>query len=274
MQNLFAFGDVDGVQLNAKLQHPLGVTYNAKSHLLYVADTYNHKIKQVDLATSRATTCHFKNADGTPFAFNEPGGLCLSPCDSRLYICDTNNHSIVVVDLNTSIVTPLKLQFNVNADDAKPAKRGEEQQLSLMETLKIQPTGAKIRLEFSLKTEPDIKFTADAPQKWQINVPNEQWQLERSSGAIQKVSCDGDAVNDDSTARAFVLDVTAPSIHNSQTEQKLAVAFKTNLCASAKEICFPKPFTVLVPIVYTLDGMDAIDDHVNILIGEKTISVN
>lgn len=265
---------MDGVQLNAKLQHPLGVTYNAKLHCLYVADTYNHKIKQVDLATSKATTCHFKNADGAPFAFNEPGGLCLSPCNSRLYVCDTNNHSIVVVDLNTSTVTPLKLQFNATADHVKSAKKGDDLQVKLAEPFKIQPTGAKIRLEFNLKTEPDIKFTADAPQKWQLTVPNEQWQLERSSGAIQKVSSDGDAATDDSTARAFVVNVTAPSIHNSQTEQKLAIAFKTSLCASAKEICFPKPFTVLVPIVYTLDGMDAIDDHVNVLIGEKTISVN
>lgn len=272
---MFAFGDVDGVQLNAKLQHPLGVAYNGKTHCLYVADTYNHKIKEVDLATSKATECHFKNnADGTPFAFNEPGGLCLSPCSSRLYVCDTNNHSVVVVDLNTSTVTPLNLHFNADSVDAKSTKTSDELQVSLLETLKIQPTGAKIRLEFNLKTEKDIKFTADAPQKWQLNVPNEQWQLERSSGAIQKVSSEGDAATDDSTARVFIVNVTAPSIHNSQTEQKLAIAVKTNLCASLQEVCFPKPFTVLVPIVYTLDGMDAIDDHVDILIGDKTISVN
>lgn len=240
-----------------------------------MADTYNHKIKKVDLATSKATTCHFKNADGTPLTFNEPGGLCLSPCNSRLYVCDTNNHSIVIVDLNTSTAIPLRLQFNVgDVNDAKSTRKSDDQVITLSETFKIQPTGAKIRLEFNLKTEPDIKFTADAPQKWQLNVPNEQWQLERSSGVIQKISSDGDTATDDSTARAFVVNVTAPSIHNSQTEQKLAIAFKTSLCASAKEICFPKPFTVLVPIVYTLDGMDAIDDNVNLMIGEKTISVN
>lgn len=43
-KNLFAFGDVDGVGINAKLQHPLGVTWDKKRNLLYVADSYNHKV--------------------------------------------------------------------------------------------------------------------------------------------------------------------------------------------------------------------------------------
>lgn len=43
-QNLFAFGDVDGKGVDAKLQHPLGVTWDASSSLLYVADSYNHKV--------------------------------------------------------------------------------------------------------------------------------------------------------------------------------------------------------------------------------------
>ncbi|XP_033371390.1 NHL repeat-containing protein 2 isoform X2 [Parus major] len=42
--NLFAFGDVDGAGINAKLQHPLGVTWDKKRKLLYVADSYNHKL--------------------------------------------------------------------------------------------------------------------------------------------------------------------------------------------------------------------------------------
>lgn len=43
-KNLFAFGDVDGVGINARLQHPLGVTWDQKRNLLYVADSYNHKV--------------------------------------------------------------------------------------------------------------------------------------------------------------------------------------------------------------------------------------
>lgn len=43
-QNLFAFGDKDGVGIEAKLQHPLGVAFSMCSGTLLVADSYNHKV--------------------------------------------------------------------------------------------------------------------------------------------------------------------------------------------------------------------------------------
>lgn len=43
-QNLFAFGDVDGKGVDAKLQHPLAVAWAPGASLLYVADSYNHKV--------------------------------------------------------------------------------------------------------------------------------------------------------------------------------------------------------------------------------------
>lgn len=46
-QNLFAFGDVDGKGVDAKLQHPLGVAWAPEQKLLYVADSYNHKVRMV-----------------------------------------------------------------------------------------------------------------------------------------------------------------------------------------------------------------------------------
>ena len=43
-QDLFAYGDVDSKGRDAKLQHPLGVAWSEQDHLLYVADSYNHKV--------------------------------------------------------------------------------------------------------------------------------------------------------------------------------------------------------------------------------------
>ena len=43
LQDLFAYGDVDGKGRDARLQHPLGVAWNERDGLLYVADSYNHK---------------------------------------------------------------------------------------------------------------------------------------------------------------------------------------------------------------------------------------
>src|SRR5262245_24122272 len=52
-QGLFEFGDVDGKYPGARLQHPLGVAYH--DGFVYVADTYNHKIKKLNPQTSEIT---------------------------------------------------------------------------------------------------------------------------------------------------------------------------------------------------------------------------
>jgi len=45
LQNLFAYGDKDGVGMSAKLQHPLGVALLTEDNgPLLVADSYNHKV--------------------------------------------------------------------------------------------------------------------------------------------------------------------------------------------------------------------------------------
>ena len=51
---LFDFGDVDGGPDAARLQHPLGVSFDDGS--LYVADTYNNKIKRLDPTTGDVHT--------------------------------------------------------------------------------------------------------------------------------------------------------------------------------------------------------------------------
>ena len=47
-ENLFDFGDLDGPASQAKLQHPLGVNYCPFNKTLFIADTYNHKIKMIE----------------------------------------------------------------------------------------------------------------------------------------------------------------------------------------------------------------------------------
>ena len=44
---MFSFGDRDGIGYAAKLQHPMGVHYCPYSEVLYIADTFNHKIKRL-----------------------------------------------------------------------------------------------------------------------------------------------------------------------------------------------------------------------------------
>lgn len=96
---LFTFGDEDGLPPRARLQHPLGVAFYREQ--LFVADTYNHKIKVVDPKTGETRTLVGTGRAGTtddPPEFNEPGGI--SAADGKLYVADTNNHLIRVIHLD------------------------------------------------------------------------------------------------------------------------------------------------------------------------------
>lgn len=105
---LFDFGDVDGVGDEVRLQHPLGVAY--RDGLLYIADTYNSKIKVVDPQARSSETLFGSTAgwqDGVDPQFDEPGGLSIA--GDMLYIADTNNHAVRVADLSTGEVSTLVL---------------------------------------------------------------------------------------------------------------------------------------------------------------------
>ncbi len=99
---LFHFGDADGGRAVARLQHPLDVARVGDD--LYVADTFNHKIKQVFPQTEQVTTLvggHGASLGGfDDVQLDEPGGLTNGPGHSLL-VADTNNHRIVQLDLET-----------------------------------------------------------------------------------------------------------------------------------------------------------------------------
>ncbi len=96
---LFTFGDADGLAYQVKLQHPLGIVF--REGKLYIADTYNNKIKVVDpIHGDTQTLAGTGEADygENPPAFNNPSGL--SQAGGKLFVADTNNHFIRVIDLD------------------------------------------------------------------------------------------------------------------------------------------------------------------------------
>jgi len=98
-RGLFDFGDVDGPPSQALLQHPLGVSVT--QGMVYVADTYNGKIKQVPLPQAQVSTL----AEG----LSEPGGLDVA--GEYLLVADTNNHRIVAVHRDSGEVRELPIQL-------------------------------------------------------------------------------------------------------------------------------------------------------------------
>jgi uncharacterized protein len=88
-RGLFDFGDVDGPADEVRLQHPLGLTFIGDT--IYVADTFNGKIKAVGLQSGEThTLC---GGDGS---LADPGGI--ARVGSRLLVADTDHHRIRVVD--------------------------------------------------------------------------------------------------------------------------------------------------------------------------------
>ena len=60
---------------------------------MYVADTYNHKIRCIDLDTQSVSTAL---GDGSTDSLDEPGGLAV--WRDQLVIADTNHHRVVFHD--------------------------------------------------------------------------------------------------------------------------------------------------------------------------------
>ncbi len=94
---LFDWGDVNGRGAEVRLQHPLDVTTAGGD--VWVADTFNGKVKRIDLKTGETTTA----AEG----LSEPGGI--TRLGGYLVVADTNAHRLVVMRRATGEVRELTL---------------------------------------------------------------------------------------------------------------------------------------------------------------------
>ena len=109
--DLFVFGDSDGSDHHVRLQHPIGITYY--DGVLYITDTYNHKIKRVLPVTRSAFTVlgtgSVGHTDGPALEsqFSEPSGISFA--NGKMYIADTNNHAIRVADIESGEVSTLEI---------------------------------------------------------------------------------------------------------------------------------------------------------------------
>lgn len=96
---LFDFGDRDGSLDKAQLQHASGVAVLGPKKLV-IADSYNHKIKLLDLSAGRVSTLLGTGKAGNRLGsvanteLNEPNGVAV--LGERILIADTNNHRILV----------------------------------------------------------------------------------------------------------------------------------------------------------------------------------
>ena len=104
------YGGDGGAAASAQLNSPTGVALDGANNL-YIADTYNNRIRKVDSAGVISTvagsgTLGFSGDGGAAASarLNGPTGLALDSADN-LYIADTNNHRIRRVDISGMIST-------------------------------------------------------------------------------------------------------------------------------------------------------------------------
>ncbi len=157
-EGLFKFGDVDGKYPEARLQHCIGVAWH--DGFVYVADTYNHKIRRLDPRTKELTAFigtgqpGMTDGERTAARLNEPNGLCFAK--DTMYITDSNNHLIRSCDLKTGRVSTVAfrgleklnrktaLPFagdEIHLDPARISPRAKSLQLGI-----VLPAGTKLNL--------------------------------------------------------------------------------------------------------------------------------
>lgn len=170
-QRLFTFGDRDGALGQALLQHPLGVVF--RRNKIYIADTYNSKIKEFDLQQGTVRTI----AGGGMGAANgllEPGGLGLA--GDQLFIADTNHHLLKVIDisqdspLRTVELRGLKPSQVASQVVAAPAPTGKR---TPFKPSAIKPNGEVLELALDLQFPVNFKLSPDAPLRYYVHSEKE-----------------------------------------------------------------------------------------------------
>lgn len=157
----------------------------SKHPYLYVADTYNNKIKRVDVVANSITTLQWVGTGHSEdYIFNEPSGLCITNDHKKIYITDTNNHSIKIIHLSDDFHIQNVTKFNLKLNKPTKAISFDKRRYNILtgKKLIINRTGGKIILGLKLLFGDEIKLTMDAPQKWAIICPNELWNCVPQSG--------------------------------------------------------------------------------------------
>lgn len=97
----YEFGDANGKRDVARLQNPLGIAVDPRG-LAFVADSYNGKVKALNLRTGELRALNL------PYHLHEPAGISMAA--NALWVANTNAHEVVRIDLSTGQIRRLAIQ--------------------------------------------------------------------------------------------------------------------------------------------------------------------
>ena len=122
----YGFSGDGGPAVNAQLEGPRGVAAD-RSGNIYIADTYNHRVRKVDAAgtitTVAGTGSRGYSGDGGPAVnarLRYPCGVAVDG-SGNLYIVDTDNHRVRKVDAAGTITTVAGSESSGFSGDGGPA---------------------------------------------------------------------------------------------------------------------------------------------------------
>ncbi|MBN2554729.1 MAG: redoxin domain-containing protein [Anaerolineales bacterium] len=237
--SLFDFGDVDGVGTAARLQHPLGIVYLNGS--IYVADTYNHKIKLLNPETLEITTIaggEAGNQDGSIPLFYEPGGL--DAAGTSLYVADTNNHVIRILDLESGMVQTLAL----NGELAAPPRPDALPEQIILDPIVVAPGERSILIDVRLPE--GFKVNSLAPSRLIWMVEGGFFEAAQTPGSVPL-----------SEATAWPVEIEGRFTDGSGN---LIIELLLYTCEEGEEsLCYIEDVQLVVPVEVASGGEDAIN---------------
>ncbi len=245
---LFEFADRDGVGPEVRLQHCLGVTYG--NDKLYVADTYNNKIKICDPKSKSVETLVGSGQPGSsdnPPHFYEPGGI--SVVGSDLYVADTNNNAIRVVNLRDKSVRTLEIEGLTPPKKPKRAPVFPHALVTELSAVKVKP-GKQLALEVTLPLKAGFKVNDQAPFPYLVETPGKDNLLAAKEIGGQKL---------DKPARTFEVQVDLAKGAASGDSLPLKFSVSAFVCNEKSNVCQIKNFVWTIPVHFTSDGKDKIE---------------
>ena len=121
-------GFTDGNSAAAAFNGLSGLACTADGGRLYVADTGNHAIRELDLISGRVRTVAGSGSsgviDGATAQFHSPQGLAITPDGALLYVADTGNNLLRAVVTETGQTSAIAGSGDQGTADASPALSG------------------------------------------------------------------------------------------------------------------------------------------------------
>jgi DNA-binding beta-propeller fold protein YncE len=248
-QSLFAFDDVDGDGPSSRLQHCLGVAYGDGK--LYVADTYNNKVKVYDPTSGTIKTLAGTGKAGDtdkPALFYQPGGL--SAAGSKLYVADTNNCKIRVIDLDSQAVSTLDFDSlsPPAAKASKPSFRNAKAETLAKTTA---AAGKSVTFDVSVPIPAGFHLNEEGAMPYLVETPGNDLIAYSSKFPDTGLRLD---------KQEKQFRVTVPLAK--AVEPGRAVDFKISVqsfqCSDGSKLCMIKSYTWTIPVEFVANGPETV----------------